>query len=436
MGQNRDEAFPDGSDQALFLQPLADPEALHDEGLPQPLQDDAHADRHAPQDEVDALRRLPQHPDCDRQQENQPDVAQQRCGHGRCLAVGPVPAAETAAPDRIGNHRGGGDHAPEQVLGMHPVAVPEGGQQPDQQDVHHSPAQSCPGTAQGDVDIVLEEAHQRHVPAAVVVADRAGNIGIVEVLRQAVAQRPGDAHGHEGVGLPVQEDLQAGDGGAEPGQLRGDRLIADGGDRVVLSVPEGHQGTGEQNLHGEAQNKIAQAHLHGGEGASGPVQLAGELPVAGDRALNVLREEEGKGREAERAVFGGNRSPAHVDHIGQEGEQIEAHAQHADVQQLEGHQRDGEDRGGADRRQLPAGRLLDAIAQHIADRGEAQRPEPRLPAVDRQKEHACRQHQNHGVALRTEGVEDQKDSKTDQKRDAVEHDQGRTLPAFTKSNIL
>ena len=77
--------------------------------------------------------------------------------------------------------------------------------------------------AERDVEVVAQEARQRHVPAPPEVADRHGAVGRVEVERQPQAEHQREADRHVGVAGEVEIDLQRVGAGGDPGLGRGQR---------------------------------------------------------------------------------------------------------------------------------------------------------------------------------------------------------------------
>ena len=62
--------------------------------------------------------------------------------------------------------------------------------------------------AERDVEVVAQEARQRHVPAAPEILQRHGAVGHVEILRQHDAEQQGEAERHVGVAGEVEIDLE------------------------------------------------------------------------------------------------------------------------------------------------------------------------------------------------------------------------------------
>ena len=86
--------------------------------------------------------------------------------------------------------------------------VPESRQRPDNQSIQDIARDGAAISPQWDVDIVAEEAAERHVPPAPELRHRLCRVGVVEVLRIVEAQDLPHADGHVGVGAEVQVDLQ------------------------------------------------------------------------------------------------------------------------------------------------------------------------------------------------------------------------------------
>ena len=242
------------------------------------------------------------------------------------------------------------------------------------------------------------------MPAAVEVADGAGQIGIVEVQRQLIAQHPGNARGDQHEGLPLDIELDAEAEGAQPGQGRGQGGEAD----LHQLVPEDRQLVRNEDLHGEAQDKALQPGLQLLQAGLGLVQLCPQLAVAGDGAREELGEEEGEIGESHRVIFGDELPPADVHQIGDEGEGVEADAHGLDPHQLEGSQGQDVDGNGGGSGGLAEGGPLNAEAQHKVHHGKEQGPERVDDGVDGNEDHAAQEQQIAAILRRAEPVERQK----------------------------
>ena len=249
------------------------------------------------------------------------------------------------------------------------------------------------------------------MPAAVEVSDRAGQIGVVEVLRQTVPQHPGKADRHQGVGLPLDEELNAEAERAEPGQRDRKGLKPDG-DQLV---PEDCELVRDKDLHRKAEHEILQPSLQGGQAGFGPIQLCAELVVAGDRAHQELGVEDGEIGKAHRIVFRFETPPPNVHQIGDEGEGIEADANRQDAVELEGCQRQNVDCNRSGNGCLGTAGSLDADAEPEVDCRKEQRPERAGDGVEGHEDHAARKQQIAPVFFRTQAVQRQKRRKEPQK---------------------
>ena len=78
-------------------------------------------------------------------------------------------------------------------------AVPDAGEQFDDEQVEDLPLEALAVAAEGDIHILPEPAGQRHVPAPPELGDGPGDIGVVEVLGEIEAQHPAHADAHQGV---------------------------------------------------------------------------------------------------------------------------------------------------------------------------------------------------------------------------------------------
>lgn len=88
-------------------------------------------------------------------------------------------------------------------------SVPESAQEKDQKEVERSALFAAPVSAQRDIQVVSEPAGKGNVPPAPELAERAGDVGIIEVDAQLKAEKSPKADGHVRVAGKVKIDLQA-----------------------------------------------------------------------------------------------------------------------------------------------------------------------------------------------------------------------------------
>ena len=99
-------------------------------------------------------------------------------------------------------------------------AVPQPAEQHGRDHVRRLPRRAAAVAAQRNVEVVAQEAAERHVPAAPEVAHRQGAVGRVEVERDAQAEHQRQADRHVGIAGEVEVDLQRVGAGGGPGLPR------------------------------------------------------------------------------------------------------------------------------------------------------------------------------------------------------------------------
>ncbi|MNF95653.1 hypothetical protein D3C84_784160 [compost metagenome] len=87
--------------------------------------------------------------------------------------------------------------------------MPEASQQHGDHQVEQAPGFAAAVAAQGDVQVVPQEARQGDMPAPPELGDVAGAVGGEEVQRQDHAEHPGQADGHVRIAGEVEIQLQA-----------------------------------------------------------------------------------------------------------------------------------------------------------------------------------------------------------------------------------
>ena len=220
-------------------------------------------------------------------------------------------------------------------------AVPEAGEEPNHKDVEEVADRLDPVAAQRDVNIVAEPGAKGDVPAAPEFGDAAGDVGVVEVLRELKAQHPPEADGHEGITGKVEVDLEGVSDDAQPGQRGGYRLEAQG----LHLVPKGADAVGQQDLAGDTHNQQPDAVLHLRQGNGAAFQLLVDVGVKDDGTGDQLGEQHHEGTEVDEVMLGLDLAAVNVDGVGHDLEGVEADAQR---QSQPGQQGDGGPEQGVD----------------------------------------------------------------------------------------
>ena len=161
-------------------------------------------------------------------------------------------------------------------------AVPEAGQQEDDEQVAVGRGAAAPVAAERDVDVVAEPARERHVPAPPEVGDRLrAEYGPVEVLGKPEAEHPAEADRHVGVAGEVEVDLQRVGERAEPRRRRGQS------GRASAKAGVGRAARACRRSAPSSQRPSAKRRTPSAKSSSwsraGVGQLVGDLVVAHDR---------------------------------------------------------------------------------------------------------------------------------------------------------
>ena len=159
------------------------------------------------------------------------------------------------------------------------------------------------------------------MPAAPELRGGLGNVGIVEVFRQAEAEDPAQADGHIRIAGEVEIQLEGVGDAAQPRQGHG-QPVSGGKGRICNDT----QGVGQQHLLGQAEAKPGGAR-RGVLAVLLPLrQSGGKLTVAQDGPLQQLWEKGHEQRQPGQAPLRRDRPPVDVGQIrhGLEGEKGEA----------------------------------------------------------------------------------------------------------------
>ena len=201
-------------------------------------------------------------------------------------------------------------------------AVPEAGQQPDDQQVEDDPRCLPPVAAERDVHIVPEPGGQGDVPPAPEVGDRRGDVRVVEVLVEREPEHAAEADGHVRVPGKVEVDLQRVAGDAGP---RGQRTEGPDVHRLDARV-HGAERIRQHQLFGKADDEAG--HSAGvfvpALFASG--QLSLDVPVLDDGARDELREQRDVQCEGQEDLLDADLAGVQVDDVREDLERVERDA--------------------------------------------------------------------------------------------------------------
>ena len=222
-------------------------------------------------------------------------------------------------------------------------AVPDAGQQLDDEQVEDLPPEALAVAAQGDIDILPEPAGQGHVPAAPELGDGGGDIGVVEVLGELEPHHLAHADGHHGVARKVKVQLEAVGQDAQPDQPGGGVGQPHKGDRGVVRHPddvgpEGAHRVGQQDLFGQAKGEDGHPLFDLGDVVAVlvDVQLGRHVPVFDDGAGDQLGEHDHIGPEVDDVLLRRHVMAVDVDGVGKGLEGVKADAQRQDADPLDG----------------------------------------------------------------------------------------------------
>ena len=173
------------------------------------------------------------------------------------------------------------------------------------------------------------------MPAPPELGDAAGNVGVVEVLREIKAEQLSQTDGHIAVAGEVEVDVQHVGDGIEPEKqdglvLRGTEDLAE----LAHSVGDEHLFAQTQDKAADAQCRLVQTVPPGGE-------LLRDLGIAHDGAGDQLGKEGDIGRKVDKAPLGRD-APVHVHGVADELEGVKADADgQGDPEQGQGKAGDG-----------------------------------------------------------------------------------------------
>ena len=205
-------------------------------------------------------------------------------------------------------------------------AVPEPGDEEDDEDVADGLGLGDAGPAKGDVEVVAEPGGEGDVPAPPELGDVAGEVGELEVGHQLKAEELGGTDGDVGVSGEVPVDLEGEEDSTEDEGGAGERFGV-----VETHVDVGRTGVGHDDLleHAPEDKAHAVAPLLVGELPRGSdlwQQVGGPLDGSGDE----LREKGDKGTKGDGITGGLEVAPVDVDGVGEGLEGVEGDADRQD----------------------------------------------------------------------------------------------------------
>ena len=209
-------------------------------------------------------------------------------------------------------------------------AVPQPAQQHGDDDVRRLAQRAAAVAAERDVEVVAQEARQRHVPAPPEIADRHRAVRRVEVERQAQPEHQRQADRHVGVAGEIEVDLQRVGAGGDPRLGRGQRRgggLARTADRPTIASVSASATFFATPITNSTKPRDRFSHISGRRGSS--AELVDDLVVPHDRPGDELREERHEHAEVEEAVDVPVAAPQ-VDQVGDLLEHEEADAQRQD----------------------------------------------------------------------------------------------------------
>ncbi len=177
-----------------------------------------------------------------------------------------------------------------------------------------------------NIEIVAQPPRQRHVPTAPEIADAERAIGLIEILRKAIAEQRRDADRDVGVGAEIGVDLDRvgvdRDDQIEARELR--RVGEDGIDEAHREIVGDHhllEQAAEDQQHVLAEGEIA--------GSRRRSELRQELVRAHDRPGDEMREETDVEHDVERRARGRQAPAIDVDDVGNrvKGQERDRHRQ-------------------------------------------------------------------------------------------------------------
>ena len=266
-------------------------------------------------------------------------------------------------------------------------AMPETGQEPDDEHVPELFQLAVAVAAERDVDIITEPGAERDVPAAPEVGDRDRTERIVEVLEVVEAEHAAHTDRHVTIGAEVEVELEREAETTEPGTEHGDRCArtenrlqrSDGGEGSCIGrgtcggrswphrestcldeLPDGTDGVCEEDLLEETLQEAETALDEAVEGDGTRVQLFVYRGETDDRARDQLWEHRHVGEVVEVVFLDRDFALIEVDGI--------AHG-------LEGEEADADRETELQRRDRRTGKCIDRLHQKIGILKEAEAAE-------------------------------------------------------------
>ena len=160
------------------------------------------------------------------------------------------------------------------------------------------------------------------MPAPPELGDRAGDIGVVEVLQKLEAQHPPQAHGHVGVAGEVEVELEGEGQHPQPGPQDGELP----GGHGLVGVPQHPDVVGQQDLFPQADDEDVDAIGELLHRVAPLVHLVGQFLVLQDGPGDELGEEGDEGAEVHHAPLDLGIPPVDIHRVGHGLEGVEGDA--------------------------------------------------------------------------------------------------------------
>ncbi len=206
-------------------------------------------------------------------------------------------------------------------------AMPQGAQHKDDHQVAVGLGGAVAVAAKRDIDVVAEEARQRHMPALPELGDRARGVGAVEIAREAETHHARHADGHIGIAGKIEVDLERIANRAQPRRIgRKDSVGPVGG------VDHGAERIGDQELLRQADDEDHHAPVDvlAAQRTLMRLQLFAHFSKAHHWPGDQVREQEDINGEAGQLGLGLDGAGKDVQLVGQEMEDVEGDPERQD----------------------------------------------------------------------------------------------------------
>ena len=200
--------------------------------------------------------------------------------------------------------------------------MPQTCQCPDSQQIEDLTSLAAAVAAERDVDIIAEEAAERHMPAAPELRDGRGYVRQVKVLAVAEAEDAAKANGHIGIAGEIEIDLEHEHQRSEP--CADERAVSTAGAQRRNDLA---RIIGKQDLLGKANDKALRALEGRARRGAAVHELPGNLLIAHNGALHHLREHREVEQQIEERTLRLDLTAIDIRHIGDNLEGIERQAE-------------------------------------------------------------------------------------------------------------